>query len=1585
MLNKVKFFLNGRAVTIKKPPADLLLIDYMRSPEVALAGPKKPCGQGGCGGCTVILSHWDTDTNSAVHSAINSCLRPVVSLNGLVVTTVEGTGSVRRPNLYDIGPGGVSGRAGMPLDAPTSSMNEVEAQEARIAKQKAVEQNIAETLKMSKSGVPLSVKLREVVPIHPSEHTNEGMNPVAWRLAMNNGSQCGYCSVGFVMNMSEFLVNNPQATKRDIEGAMDGNLCRCTGYRAILTGMKTFASDWTEEDEKNRMKCLPDNDAHFQRPTDSLIIPFPCEARTAASGINVIHGRHQWYSPPSLQKLVDLLQQHQADMPRMVGANTAFGIYPEEYLKAKVLIDLRFVPELHTAPYTIGTTGEGAGQSVVIPAGTTYSALIPFLASVMRDRGEMTDEPGSGPNLKQVPKDTTRLGVLYYMARRTAGRIVRNAATLGGNTMLVLHHIQSGSGAPFPSDAVTAMVAAGAELEYVDTSLSGPVQIQRAMLADLVAQVVLNPALADSLILVAYHVPCGSDAEVLYPQKVALREVNAHSIVNATTRILLNPALVAEEVVLVFGAIAPYPWRAVETEKMMTGQVLSLATIGPVALCLQQEVRAELAKWHGRMAEQPAEGFTDEYRTQLAVSFLYKAMVNALSAKGGAVPPDVYSSGEITFDRWAVSDGTQSYVNQKNQGALKGWKFPVAEPFIKQEAMAQASGQVHYTHELPVPPLTVNASFVQSKRVLASWQFCLPDSKEGDNTNESGGVDELRTHLSALYPGVFVDLITSHNFKDGQINLQGMGSDQPIFAVGNVQYAGQSLALVCANGQEQAATIADYVTNHCVRYGPPTEPVQPPPSGNPSAPPPLPDWQVPPSWWATPVLSIDQAIALNSIYPDNPTSAGFNSHIWQITRPGSQFDWAQAPFEPLDKNITDDHCGMVDGIPCHIITNTQAVGGQIHFYMEPQAAIAEPVDGRRIIVRPSSQSPLEMHTTVALALANQFNRIEVHVPALGGGFGGKTEQAKFVVGAAAVAAYAQKRPVRLTLTREQDTGMIGKRHAYYGKCRIAIDSGTQNPANKGIIHGMMNSMWGDGGAFYDCSFIVSNCIQMRADNAYRVRNFRNQIDVCRTNTAPSTAFRAFGDIQGKLITENAIDDAAFSIGMSAEDVRRKNMYVPGDVTPFGQALSVCYITDVWDYLKDKAGYQAKVDAVNKFNSENRWRKRGVAMIPVKYGSGYNLVMLEQAGAMISIYQGDGSLVIHQGGVDMGQGLLTQIRQIAAYVLNVPMDLIEVQQANTAVTPNPSSTGGSTGTAYNGEAVKRLCQQMRARLTAFAQSMLLENGDEWCKDNGIDYWNYVERGWRSIITFRGKKVMIWQNLITLAYQNRISLIETFTAPIHGGETQAPALTYKPYADQPKIPGYTSDPGWAPGEVDNFVGFTFSAACAVTEVDILTGEVKILSADIAYDMGWSLNQAIDIGQVEGAFVQGIGYILSEKLVFEPKTATPNPLNPSSEGALNTLNTWTYKPPAVCSIPLELNTHLFPRDLVAVPPSPNDGVFSSKEVGEPPLVLAASVFFAAKAAIRASRLERGLSGLFRFDAPATVQEVQRVCEVSPEQLSA
>jgi xanthine dehydrogenase/oxidase len=1027
---------------------------------------------------------------------------------------------------------------------------------------------------------------------------------------------------------------------------------------------------------------------------------------------------------------------------------------------------------------------------------------------------------------------------------------------------------------------------------------------------------------------------------VALAQKVALREVNAHSIVNITTLLTLSSANVVNAASVVLGGIAPYPWHAVQTEAALQGAVLGLGNIGKIVDILAAEVAAEMHRWEQRMQGLPSEGFTAEYKIQLATGLLYKAVVNAMETRGLKTPPDVASSGLITWGKWPNSSGRQYFVTQD-------WKKPVGQPYIKLTAMYQTSGQIHYTQELPVPPLTVNAAFVQSRRALANYHFVIPKNAEPVSTQT------LRRHLSSTFSS-FVDLITCENIREGGVNCQGMALDQPLFSAKMVCFVGQSIALAIANTEQEAIRIARYITDNCLGYT-------------------SVDWPAP---FNEPILDLEKAIELESIFPDTPKSASYVTHIWKITRPGSQFGWTRDK-NPLDREPVLRE-SVVDGVNCLIIEHAQRNGGQAHFYMETQACVAEPSDQRRFIIHPSTQSPMEMHQTSAMALGIHYNQIEVKVNSVGGGFGGKTEQARFVVGPAAVAAQAMKCPVRIAVPREEDTLMIGKRHAYYGQYQIAIDTGKSGPEDKGIIRGFQTKLWGDGGAFYDCSFIVSNCIQLRTDNAYLVKNFESQIDVCRTNTAPSTAMRSFGDVQGKNIIENAVDDAAFALGMLPEDVREKNLYRNGDVTPFGQALSGCYIREVWEYLKQVACYEEKRAAVDAYNRVNKWRKRGLAMIPVKYGSGYNLLMLEQAAAVVSISQGDGSVFIHQGGAEIGQGLITQVEQVASYVLNVPMELIYVDGPRTSVTPNPTSTGASTGTPYNCEAVRQTCQELRSRLMNFGFQMREDHGEEWCKQNGIDFWNYPE-GWAAIRNFRGADSPIWQTLVSLAYSNRVSLIATFTAKIRGGEVQVPAMTFKPQDQQPNIPGVERELT-APlgGGVDSFCGFTYSAALSVVEVDILTGETTMLSSDLVYDMGWSMNPAIDIGQVEGAFIQGVGYLLTEKLVFQE--------DGPERGRLNTANTWRYKPPAVTTIPLELNTHLFPRNLPSVSSIPEDtnGIFSAKEVGEPPLVLANTVFFAIKAAIRASRLERNLNGLFRFDAPATVQEVRRACEISAADLA-
>jgi len=1526
MKNTVHFFLNGKPTTIENPSPDLLLIDYLRSPNVGLCGPKKPCGQGGCGGCTVILSEWDDKEQKANHLAINSCLRPVCAIGGLSVTTIEGTGAARKPDPKHLVQKSSSTRTNVTLDeddSPVLDEAKKEAENKRIAVQEAI-------AKSTQSGTSVAeVKIVEEIAEFPSEETHSGINPVAYQLALNNGSQCGYCSVGFVMNMSEFIHNNPKATKKEIEQAFDGNLCRCTGYRSILTGMKTFASDWSKTDEIKKMDCKLDPVSKAQLP-GNLEIPFPIEAQQPASGVST----NRWATPATLSELAEILKNN--ENIRLVHANTSYGIYKNEYLDTTFYVDIRFIKELNIK-------NEITNGHLEFSASCTYTDLIKLLSEGI-DKAKH--------NTKKTSKsDITTLEALDYMARRTAGRIVRNAATIGGNTMLVLKHIPIHTGEPFPSDLFTVLFAVEAKITYLLLEKNGQFKEYIQTAQELVEAVKMDPKLADNIVLKSYEVSLRDSNDIVFAQKVALREVNAHSIVNATTNFNINDESIVKSAIITFGGIAQYPWRAVETEKAMKNEKVTLKNIDTLLKILSKEVYNELLKQEERMKEVPNEGFTLEYRTQLAVSFFYKSVVNALTVKGISIPKNLLSIADNKWGNWPVSDGIQNYKPQD-------YKAPVAQPYIKVTAMYQTSGQTHYTHELPVPPLTLNGAFVQSQRALMNYSFAVYE--------KNGTIAELRAHLKDKFPA-FTDIITYENIKNGGRNYQGMGNDQPLFAEQLVSYVGQSIAMILASNEQEAIKIAAYVSEKCVQYTKPGTP-----------------WT---GEWSEPIIDLLDAIKKGSIFPDAPVSASFASHIWKITRPGSQFDWVKkhqptAPKTLIREEEITARKENVDNIPCTVVTASQLCGGQAHFYMEPQACIVTPIDEGRMKVQPSVQSPAAMHDTVALSLGMYHHQIEVKVPPVGGGFGGKTEQTRFVAGPTAVAAKATKTPVRLVIPRDEDTAMIGKRHAYYGEYEIAVDTGQYKPENKGILHGFQLKMWGDGGAFYDCSFIVSNCVQLRTDNAYKIQNFESQIDVCRTNTAPSTAMRAFGDVQGKNIVENAIDDAAVSIDMRPEDLREKNLYDRGDVTPFGQALTYCYMKQVWAYAKKVSNFESKYEEVQNFNKDNKWVKRGISMIPVKYGSGYNLLALEQSAAIVVVNSSDGTVIIHQGGVEIGQGLVTQAQQVAAYVLGIPMEMIFIDNVNTSVTPNPTSTGGSTGTPYSCEAVKQTCEDMRARLMEFGYQMLKENGEEWCKNKNIDFWNYgagENKGWaKRVKNSSGNEIMIWQQLVNLAASQRVNLIASFNTKIKGGEVQIPAMTFKTEADQPNIPGIERiKNAHLGGGVDSFVGFTYSVACSVTEVDILTGEVKIISSDIIYDMGWSMNPAIDIGQIEGAFVQGIGYLLTEKLVSE--TEGPN------IGRLNSTNTWRYKIPAVTTIPLEMNTFLFPRDedsVKSIPEDPNQ-IFSAKEVGEPPLVLANSVFFAIKDAIRASRKERNLSPLFRLDAPATVQEVRRACEITEKNL--
>lgn len=1394
------FYVNGRRTEINEPDPALLLVDYLRSPEVGLTGTKKSCGQGGCGACTVALSSFDDATGEVTTRSVNSCLRPVCSLDGMAVTTVEGLGSVKP----------------------------------------------------------------EVSP--------EGVSPVQYRIAKCNGSQCGFCTPGFVMNMHSFLVSNGErpTTKAEIENLFDGSICRCTGFRPILYAMKSFASDWTPADEAGTPACEVDP-AEEVKHYDHERSEFPQELKRPARAVEYRRGNHLWVRPLTLASAHAALRKHRDTAKvKLVGGNTEVGIpdvLPED---PHVFIDISHLAELK------GATREGG--RVTVGASTTYSEFLDFLDA------QIADAP---------PAEQAGLRALQYMARRTAGTIVRNAASLAGNTMLVVRNAVEGT--PFPSDLFTVLACLGAELQ-VSTGEGDDLHLP---LLDFVARYNRDARLRRTAIIRAYHVPLTVEGDFARAYKVALRQENAHSIVNACFKVRLGADQTVEAASLVVGGIAPVAFHASKTEQMLVGRAWNAATLAEALKTLAADVGDAYRASRRRMRALPSDGIPEKYRLQLAESFLYKFFVHvAEQINPGEVPGRDRSAGEV-FER-PVSRGTQSFETYPDE-------FPVSRPIIKLSAFEQATGEARYTHDLPLPPRGLYAAFVTSLRAVADFAYAIPGGG-----GEAVDARALLAHVAEKFPGV-VDFITYLDIPKQGRNLQGSAKDDPLFCEGKVTCWGQSIGLVVAEDEQTAIDAAAYVRDGCVVYTPTLGQ-----NGKP-----LPA-----------VLTIEDAIKHKSFFP-----VAKSDDLNTVERPGSDIKWADGKTDAV----------TLDGARCAVVRHTQHTGSQAHFYMETQSCLAFPGEGNAMTVYPSSQSPASIQGSVAATLGLQFNNIDVNIKRLGGAYGGKTTRSPFVASPVALAAWKLNRPVKIVMPRDVDMSMIGKRHAFRGDYQIAVVE--EDGARKGEILGAVTRLYSNAGNTQDCSFDVMDCAVAGSDGAYMIQNFKTQGTVCQTNLASNGAMRSYGGIQAALVQEDAIAAAAYRVGMLPEDVREKNLYRRSDTTPYGQQLEYDYQKDVWDRLKQTSDFAARLEKVREFNAQNRWRKRGISMMPLKYGLGYNLGFLQQGGALIVAYVSDGTVLVHHGGVEMGQGMMTKMAQTAAYALNVPLRLVQMTGMTTNNVPNATGTGATSSSDINGGAIKQAGDELRQRLEAFCQQCQEWFGVQWCIDNGINYWDY-DAGWQAEVATKSnpaKKQMMWLNVLSQAYTHRVDL-------------SAQALY--------KTPGL--------GDLDDkqFYDYTYSAGCSEVEIDVLTGETTVIRSDLCYDMGKSMNPAIDIGQIEGAFVMGIGNVISEELVYQP--------DGEQRGALNTTNTWTYKPPASTSIPLDLRVEIFPRAAASEVREDPTLLLSSKGVGEPPLVLAASVHGAVKQAVMAARADRGHADWFELRSPATVERVREACLVEPGDLN-
>jgi xanthine dehydrogenase large subunit len=601
----------------------------------------------------------------------------------------------------------------------------------------------------------------------------------------------------------------------------------------------------------------------------------------------------------------------------------------------------------------------------------------------------------------------------------------------------------------------------------------------------------------------------------------------------------------------------------------------------------------------------------------------------------------------------------------------------------------------------------------------------------------------------------------------------------------------------------------------------------------------------------------------------------------------------------------------------HRLTAEFSVGGQEHFYLESQIAFALPGEDGDITVHSSTQHPTEVQHVCARLLGWDFNRVTAVVRRLGGGFGGKESNASWVAAAAAVAANHTGRPVKLRLPREVDMLTTGKRHGFDYRYTVGFDG-------EGRVLALDAVLAADAGWSLDMTPGVVTRALTHTDNAYWIPHFRAVGYACRTNKQSNTAFRGFGGPQGVVVMEDALDRIAHHLRRDPVEVRALNFYADGrDETPYGQTVDENHLERCWAEVKTGGELERRRAEIDAFNASNPVLKRGLGLFPLKFGISFNLPHMNQAGALVHVYT-DGSIRLNHGGTEMGQGLFIKVAQVVAEVFQVDVDRIRPSATSTAEVPNTSPTAASTGSDLNGWAAWDAANTIRSRMVAYAAEHFgVAEADIAFADGTV---RIAKPGSNQVLTFG--------ELARLCWLGRVSLSAT-------GYYKTPKIHWDSVAMHGRP----------------FFYFSFGAAMAEVAIDTLTGESRVLRADLVQDCGRSLNPAIDLGQIEGAFVQGQGWLTCEELWWD------------ASGRLRTAGPSTYKIPGSRDVPPVFNVKLLDNA-----PSREATIFRSKAVGEPPLMLATAVWTALKDAIGA--VGDGKVAV-RLDAPATPERVLAAVE--------
>ena len=591
------------------------------------------------------------------------------------------------------------------------------------------------------------------------------------------------------------------------------------------------------------------------------------------------------------------------------------------------------------------------------------------------------------------------------------------------------------------------------------------------------------------------------------------------------------------------------------------------------------------------------------------------------------------------------------------------------------------------------------------------------------------------------------------------------------------------------------------------------------------------------------------------------------------------------------------------------LKNSFTLGSQEHFYLEGQIAFVIPQEDNDFKIFSSTQHPSETQQIIAKMLNQKNNTINVEVRRIGGGFGGKETQSFIFAAICTLLSKKTKLPVKLKMDRDDDILITGKRHDFYADYEVGFN-------NKGVIEGVKIKLASRCGISPDLSGAINSRALLHIDNAYYLSDVSVENYLCKTNTSSSTAFRGFGGNQGMMVIENIIDNVARFLRRDPAEIRKINFYQKNrkNITHYGMKIEDNVINEIFSKLIKSSNYKNRRLNIKKFNVKNKYLKKGLAITPVKFGISFTTRHLNQAGALVHIYYADGSVHVSTGAVEMGQGTYTKIAQLVANELGLPFNKIKVSSTRTDKVPNTSASAASSTTDLNGAAAINAVNKIKENLALFVKRKYKVKSDKPVYRNGM-------------VKFRGK-TFLFNSLVKEAYLNRISLSSS-------GFYSTPKIHFnnKAFLGRP------------------FLYFCYGAAVSEVLVDTLTGENKILRVNILHDHGRAINPAIEKGQIEGGFVQGAGWLTIEEV------------NWKSNGELTTHSPSTYKIPAVNDMPEKFNVEIY-KNL-----NKENVVNKSKTTGEPPLMLAMSVFFAIKDAIASVG---GYTKIPKLNSPATPEAI-------------